>query len=176
MEKYELKPGEIIILREENCEYIKSDGDTPSGELMLTSKSIVFTKREGFPAVITGYEAFPIKDIQLYNGNPQVKCGKLLYINLLEIYMNSGEVLQFGIGLFKKKAVTLKWVDAIYELITGNSFTENDKSLRSRLINMASKLDNKEQVVKTCKSCGAPIKGIKGQFTQCEYCGSGMKL
>ena len=120
---------------------------------------------------------FPLKDIQVYNDNPQVKCGRFLWINTLEVIMKDGRVLQFGIGNFKKKSATLKWVDTIYEVLTDHSFTENDKSIRSRLINMASKIDKKEEVVvKTCKNCGAPIKGIKGQFSQCEYCGSGHKL
>ena len=176
MNGYQIKSGEIIVLRDDFSDYYPMEGGYFSGELMLTTEAIVFTKIKPLPREIIGYDVFPLKDIQMYNGAPQVKCDSSLGNNFLHIYMNNGTILKYGLGAWHKKSTTLKWVDAIYELATGNTFTENDKSLRTRLINMAFKRENNEQVVKTCKSCGAPIKGVKGQFSQCEYCGSGMKL
>ena len=193
MGAYAIKPGEVMILREDMVyDHRKSDNNFIKGELLLTTEALVFSKKNLFGKV-TDCEVYPVKDIQMYNGKPQAKLVSYFGMKNLEVYMSNGQVLKFGIGEGLSKGAVLKWVNAIFEVTTGHEYTEYDKSAYAipgmqAVANYAGGtidafkksfgLGTKEpeMVVKYCQNCGAQIKGRAGDIGKWEYCGSSQKL
>ena len=193
MGAYTLNPGEVMVLREETAyDHRKSDNDFVKGELLLTTEALVFSKKNLFGKV-TDCQVYPVREIQVFNGKPQAKLVSNFGIKNLEVYMANGEVLKFGIGEGFSKGGILKWVNAIYEIITGHEYTEFDKSAYAipgmqtvanyaggtidafkKSLGFGTK--EPEMVVKYCQNCGAQIKGRSGDIGKCEFCGSSQKL
>ncbi len=159
---------------------------------MLTTEAIVFNKKNMFGKT-TDYDVYPLRDIQMYNDKPQVKLGSEYGNKFLEIYMVDGKVLRFSIGSGITKGGILKWVNAIFEVITGHEYTEYDKSsyavpgIQTVANYAAGTIDafkksfgisrkEPEMVVKFCQNCGAQIKGRSGDIGKCNYCGSQQRL
>jgi len=193
MSEYSIQHGEVIVLREELVfDRRKNSINIPRGELMLTTNAIVFSRTNIFRK-ITDFEVFPLKNIQIFNDEPQVKVGSYSGMKYLEIYMTDGEILKFSIGEGITKGAVLKWVNAIYKVITGHEYTEYDKSAfalpgMQAVANYAGgtldvfkksfgfKKQAPEIVVKYCQNCGAQIKGRSGDIGRCNFCGSSQKL
>ena len=193
MDTYSITPDEVIVLREENVyDHSKSDNNFIRGELMLTTRALVFT-RKNIIGKVTNTQVYPLRNIQMYNGKPQAKLASSFGIKNLEIYLSSGEVLKYGIGEGFSKSGIIKWVNAIYEVITGHEYTEYDKSAYAipgmqTVANLAGgtfdafkksfgfRTNEPEMVVKYCQNCGAQIRGRAGDIGKCEYCGSRQKL
>ena len=193
MDAYAIKPGEIILLKEDQVfDHRRSDSNLSTGELMLTTNSLVFT-RKGMFNKIKSVEVFPVNDIQVYNGKPQAKLTSKLGMKNLEIYLANGEILRFGMGDGFSKGSIIKWVNAIFELLTGHEYTEYDKSayaipgiqtvanyvggtIDAFKKSLGLGVNEPEVVVKYCQNCGAQIKGRSGDIGKCDYCGSSQKL
>lgn len=193
MAAYSLKYGEVMLLREDTAyDHTHSDNDFTKGELLLTTEAIVFSKKNLF-GKITNCEVYPLKSIQVYKDEPQVKLVSKYGAKNLEIYLSNGQILRFGMGDGFTKGGILKWVNAIYEVITGHEKTEYDKSAYAipgmqAVANYAGgTIDafkkslgygtkKPEMVVKYCQNCGAQIKGRAGDIGKCEFCGSSQKL
>ena len=193
MGAYSVSHGEVILLREDTAyDHRRSDNNYVKGELLLTTEALVFSKKNLF-GKISDCEVFPLRTIQMYNGKPQVKLTSSFGMKNLEIYISDGQVLKFGIGEGFSKGVILKWINAIYEVLTGHEYTEYDKSAYAipgmqTIANYAGGtiyafkkslgygVKQPEMVVKYCQNCGAQIKGRAGELGKCEFCGSSQKL
>ncbi len=190
MSKFNLLPNESII--------IKSDRVMHGGlmasytdELILTNQNIVYISK-GMFGNTKSIQRFPINQIKMYNGEPQVIYGKQQNGSpQLEIYFMNGHKY-FAFQSSGKKEVT-RWVNAIYELLTGNRPSTNPegtssaipgteylaKTFKDTIDTFKSTFGVKtksntgvadEKVTKKCISCSAPLSGEKGQIVNCIYC------
>ena len=193
MDSYIIKPGEVVILREDIVyDHRKTNNNTKKGELILTTESQIFN-RKNIWGKVADTEVYPINEIQLYKEKPQVKITSVYGTKNLEIYLNNGQFLKFQIGDTYSRDAAVKWVNAIYELMTGHEYVEFDRSVYTipeieAIANFASGTINAfkkslgyavkqpEEVVKYCQNCGAQIKGYRGDIGTCEFCGSKQKL
>ncbi len=193
MDKYQIKPGEVMVLKEDNAyDRRKSDNSMIKGELLLTTDAIVFSKKNLF-GKISDVQVYPIKEIQIFNEKPQAKLESSLGVKNLVIYMSNGEILKFGIGEGLSKNGVLNWVNSIYEIITGHQYTEYDKSeyagagVKGMANFIGGSVDSfkkalgfgmkePEMVVRYCQGCGQQLKGRIGDIVKCEYCDSSQKL
>ncbi len=176
---YKTKPDEVIILREEYAYYNAGEIVYPTGELILTTESLAFsevtyskTRKDPLRNIV-----IPIEEIQVYDDKPQVKHISKITDNWIEIYTKGGEIYRFGIGMLRKRAKTVEWVNAIKKVATGRTVTEEKKGLFGKWIEEQDDVRHEPmEAIKTCKHCGAPIRGFSGRYAQCEYCGSGQRL
>lgn len=202
MSAYSIQPGEVIVLREETAyDHRKSKSNLHRGELLLTTKAIVFSKKSLFGKNID-CEVFSLKNIQMFDDNPQAKVYSAFGYYDLEVYMTNGDILKFGIGVGSSKNSAIEWVNAIYKVITGHEYMEYDKSsyaipgvqmladyasgtvdvlkkslgLKGQAPEFGFKRQKPEMVVKYCHNCGAQLKGRSGEVVKCAYCGSNQKL
>ena len=174
---YKTKPNDVIILREEYAYYDEGKTIYPTGELILTTSTLVFTEKNQFKKGHLCSVLLPLDEIQFYNDRPQIKRISKIGDNWIEIYTKNGEIHKFGIGIMRKKAKTMEWVNAIIECLTGQSINEDQKVIFGfKMKKEPAIVAEPMEVIKNCQCCGAPIKGFSGRFAQCEYCGSGQRL
>lgn len=176
---YKIKPDEVIVLREEYAYYNAGGIVYPTGELLLTTESLAFSevsysksRKDPLRNIV-----IPVEEIQVYDDKPQVKHISKITDNWIEIYTKSGEIYRFGVGMLRKKAKTVEWVNAIKKVATGHTVTEKKKGFFAKMTEEDDETGKEPiEAIKTCKHCGAPIKGFSGRYVQCEYCGSGQRL
>lgn len=190
---YQVDYDEVVVLKEDSVyDHTHSSNNFVKGELLLTSKALVFS-RKNMLGKVTNSQVYPLSSIAVLNEKPQVKLVSNFGIKDLEVLFTNGSSIKLGIGEGLSKASILKWVDAIYEVMTGHTYTEYDKSAYAlpgmkTIANYASgtvdafkrsfgvQSKEPEKVVKYCQNCGAQITGRAGDIGTCPYCGSKQKL
>ena len=119
MSKYVLKSGEEIILSQTRVsDRTKNNAGMATGKLILTSEALVYERKGAFGKDL-GFDAYPLNEIQVIDGEPQVKIGIRLGLKNLEVHLSDGKVLHFGLGTDNSSKSIRKWVNAIVKAITG---------------------------------------------------------
>ena len=81
MSKYVLKSGEEIILSQARVsDRTKNNAGMATGKLILTSEALVYERKGAFGKDL-GFDAYPLNEIQVIDGEPQVKIGIRLLIS-----------------------------------------------------------------------------------------------
>lgn len=188
MAKYNLKPNESVILKNDKVLYGSLMANF-TDELILTNLNLVLVKK-GLLGNAKSIHVFPLNQIKVFDGQAQMLLGKSRYGHpLMEVYLLNGHE-KFG---FNSKKETVKWISKINKIITGNEaeidtmpglaipgaeyFAETIKGTVDIFkgvmgISLKNSSEVTTQVAKKCTSCGAPLSGIKGQITSCHYCDS----
>ena len=182
-EELNLGPDEAIVLRMENVAYgegfpFPSDNNV----LILTTRNIVLLKKNLFGQTSDTIK-FPLSEIKVVNGVPQVRKGKIdIVTSALEVYFASGmERFQF-----EWDSDIDEWISHIVSLITGVPVKEKTTDdMLAEAMALAESIEapiekmrdifgikSTKQVSCKCPSCGATLTGIKGETTQCPYCGT----
>ena len=182
-EELNLGADEAVVLRIENVGY-GSTFPIPvnNSTLILTNKNLILLKKNLF-GQISDTIRFPLSDIKVVNGQPQVRKGQLdIVTHTLEVYFNTG-MESFR---FEWESDIDKWVAHIVSQITGvpvKEKTEEDmiaealqmaESLEAPIEKMRDIFGIKSTKIVSCKcpSCGAALTGLKGETAQCPYCGT----
>ncbi|MGM9683402.1 MAG: SHOCT domain-containing protein [Eubacteriales bacterium] len=123
MEHYQLQSDETVLYkgevikvdRNKKGSFMDSFSTPPTTELILTNKNIVLITRikKMFAKEQPNVEVFPLDDVKVYDGMPQVKHNK---INI-EIYLTSGEIYVD----FNSKLDALKFYQTAIQTLTGKS-------------------------------------------------------
>ena len=163
---------------------------TYTDELILTNQSIIYISK-GMLRNTKSVQRFPINQIKMYDNKPQVMLGKQSNGSpQLEIYFLNGQE-NFTFQSDGKKE-TIKWIDSIYQLLTGYSadIDSRDRPVIPRVEFVAETLkgtidtfkgafgiktekdvlETKSKIMKKCISCMAPISGMEGHTVRCIYC------
>ena len=186
MSEFTLLPGESVIKR---CDEVSRKGmDIPFGRkdiLILTNQYLVYMERSLLRKV-KSVDRYPLSDIVVTNGVPQVGLGKLGGMtSTLDIYLKTG---QMRIQMTWDSDVK-EWIDAITEVITGVKVERkgfmDDPFLTEGFLKVAENVDkamgkfrkafgikSTTQMSGNCPGCGAPIAGTEGETVQCPYCGT----
>lgn len=114
MENYALLPNEIVIF-EDNV-HIK--GSTTFDHLVLTNQRIIIicTEKKIFKKDTVTVMEFPVSDIKMYNGKPQVS----QKVDTVTIYFTSSTI----IATFSSFLKAAKFTTKATELITGEGFVK----------------------------------------------------
>lgn len=184
MEKVRLDPDEGMILRDssilhERGGFFDSQGD----ELMLTNKALVVVHKGVFGQVKESIR-FPLRQIKVINGIPQVFQGKSETGNCaLQVHCVHGiETFVLGKSDEEESEISLKaifslsgekrntetWRQAISDAVLAVYRGENP------IVEAPSPVPYSETPVpgatRKCIGCRAPISGSKGQKVRCLYC------
>lgn len=179
-ENIKLQPDESVILRADEIEY----GGPFSGgcELILTNKNIILN-RKGLLGLGAEVKNFPLSDIHMVNGEPQVALGKKSNVTTtLDVYFESG---MESFGFIWEKDVK-EWIASITEVMTGRKVEREDEfawvkdtlAMASTVEEAADKVRNifgiksNIEVSCNCPSCGAALTGTKGETKMCPFCGN----
>lgn len=183
---YTLGPDERVVLKGESGAYHGQRARVASSvELMLTNRNIVVTAI-GLLGKAKGHQCFPLDQVKVVDGLPQVRMEGNNPPNLLEVYFVSG-VETFG---FARKKELKEWASATTELVTGAA--GDAKPVRHRAIPGAAFVASSvkdtvltfsdswkrkpKEVTGSCSACGASISGAKKQVATCQFCGSDHQL
>jgi hypothetical protein len=194
MAHYNLQPNESFVLGSEHVHRGNS-----SGELVLTNLNLVFITSKGVFKTTYIPQLYPLNQIKIFNGKANVVAGKAGNIEIF--FVNGNESFRFWNTdtLFSDKKAekeAAKWVDAINQVLTGqasdisssgNSALTGTEFIAGSLkdtfdtvkgaFGIKGKNDKPpEKLAKKCNSCGAPISGVKGQVTRCQYCNADQQL
>jgi hypothetical protein len=185
MNEFTLLPGESVIKR---CDEVSLKGmNLPVGKkdiLILTNQYLVCIQRS-ILGKVKNVERYPLSDIVMTNGAPQVKLGKLNMNSTVDIYLKTGQLRIQMVWDSDAK----EWVDAITEVITGVKVERkgfmDDPFFTEGFLKMADNVDkamgkfrkafgikSTAQASGKCPGCGAPISGTEGETVQCPYCGT----
>ena len=185
MNEFTLLPGESVIKR---CDEVSLKGmNPPVGKkdiLILTNQYLVCIQRS-ILGKVKNVERYPLSDIVMTNGAPQVKLGKLNMNSTVDIYLKTGQLRIQMVWDSDAK----EWVDAITEVLTGVKVERkgfmDDPFLTEGFLKMADNVDkamgkfrkafgikSTAQASGKCPGCGAPISGTEGETVQCPYCGT----
>lgn len=186
MNKVNLQSNECVIRKSNK---VRHDGFMVSykHELILTNLNIIYVKKGMFGRTKDIW-TFPVNQIKMYEGKPQVLLGKQKDGSpSLEIYfLNRQEI--FG---FKRKNEVMKWIKSINQLLTeeATSATAGQfaipgtelvaETIKDTIASFKSILWNKtkdEKVSINCTACGASITGYKGKNVKCNYCDTFQKI
>lgn len=186
--KYDLRPDEVVLLRDEHVEHAGS-GSSYSHELLLTNLNLVLLKK-GFFGGSKGVFKFPLNEIKVYDQQAQAVLGKASNGSaVLDVYFRNGQE-QFAFGSGGKKKIN-EWVSKISQVVTGESGPQAGGRvlpgaevvagvLKDTLVvfktRLGSKSDGPVKVAGKCAGCGAPLAGLQGKAITCEYCGSAQQL
>jgi|GEM_PF-1989312 len=196
---YQLQPDEWVVSKTGIGAY---HGSRPTvgltkTELVLTSRNIlvVSVNMTGKPK---GVRYFPLEQVRVIDGRPQVFASGGLGNNLLEVHFQNGQE-SFG---FSSKTELHDWVENISKLLTrrsdeistttdlstsgvssgGDQLKDTVDQVRA-LLGLASgkhrkgiTTSNPDRAARKCASCSAPIAGIAGRVVRCEYCQSDQLL
>ncbi len=123
MERYHLQPNEVVLFKghvTKNNEYkeatvVNPFSSSPITELLLTNLNIVLTSidKKMFAKEDINIEIFPLSEIKIYNGIPQIKQSN----TFVELYLMSKE-LYFN---FESIFDATKCVQAVRKVLTGKS-------------------------------------------------------
>lgn len=198
MAKINFQPNECIVVQEVRAAHggvmaIYTD------ELMLTNFNLYCVSKGMFGNTKRTF-CWPLNQIKIYNGKPQVLTGKLSNgTATLDIYFQNG-CESFNFQSKNEKTIN-QWKKEIFSILIGDSnlgsdvFEEDDdeidpdspigqvkeawNDLKSQF---GIKTTNKKKTVisaaqpesimvnKKCISCSAPLIGKKGQMVHCKYC------
>lgn len=190
---YTLQPNESIIMKSGRITH----GGLMIGytdELVLTNLNIILIEKGVFGNV-KNIKYFPINQIKVYNGKPQVILTKQQNgFPKMEVYLLNGQDA-FG---FESKKEAEKWINNINQLFSGTSEGYDDTEskaipgvefvadvLKDTFDTFAGAFGFKsktkanatqEKIAKKCSSCGSQISGTKGQVIRCQYCDSDQQL
>ncbi|MFQ7473221.1 MAG: hypothetical protein ACLRLX_03340 [Anaerovoracaceae bacterium] len=195
MSDFILEPNEFIVFKAESV----SRGEvfnTASNELVLTTQNIVYIKRGIFNKVKEAVK-FPLNEIKMYDGEPQVMINRANYNRQVDIYfLNGNESFSF-LSVTAKKDMAV-FVNEISRIITGHDsykLDEHDflsipvpgvdnmidvfkgtvdvfKDAFGIPVNEKPVRKKPRKITKQCPSCSAPITGFEGESACCEYCGT----
>lgn len=189
MAKYNLLPNESLILKSEN---VKHGGMMASfsDELILTNLNIIHISK-GFFGNVKDVVRYPVNQIKIYNGEPQVILSKQQGgTNQLDIFFQNGQK-SFEFQSSGKKEI-IQWINAIYKLLTGKEYSvatsaipgteyvaktlkdtvdvfKNVFGIKNKTNEIGLKTTS-VKVTKKCISCSAPLSGVQGQVVRCIYC------
>ncbi len=183
-DEFTLQPGEEVIKRSDEVGIGKEGMFNGTGNsLILTNQSLVLITRGMFHKV-KDVQRFPLSDIVVSNGQPQVKMGKMdLVTKTLDVYFQSGE-MRFR---FNFDDEIKDWIAEITEVITGQKVERKseDEEFFGEIAAMADSVSHavgslkkafgiksKEMLSGTCSGCGASLTGHEGETVQCPYCGT----
>ena len=189
MAKYNLQPNEVVVLTESNVMHggmmaVYTD------ELMLTNLNLVLTKK-GILGNGKGVLTFPISQIKVWEGRAQAIAGKARNgTPVLDVFfVNGQERFSFQSGGKRKIA---EWSNRINEVVTrtaapapqagaalpgaevvAGALADTFKVFKGRF---GSGSQAPAQVSGKCRSCGAPVSGVRNQPVTCGYCGTAQQL
>jgi hypothetical protein len=189
--KYELQRDEAIV---DSHDRVHHGGGPPmyNDQLILTNKNLVLVKN-GIRSRSRGTFAFPLNQIKLFDGNAQVRVGKLWNgTPALEVYFLNGQEV---IGFERAKDVGA-FAQSINRLITGLDAPPNSlggvASITNALVGQVDTLKgmlgiapskpgtypagSANRVAGQCYACGAPLAGTQGRVATCSYCDTPVQL
>ena len=184
MAEYVLDSDEAVILQESGAHLM------PSGtvDLILTNKNIIqIYENSGFFRNEKIVEKYPLLDLKILNGKPNVRVGKNRNNETqLELYFSSYERKYVMDGIFTESNWASAITKAYKQRVAEVERSENgDGKVSAILNNVKDKISNfnininkKEAPRKTCKCprCGAELTGPKGTEIHCEYCNAIVKI
>jgi ribosomal protein S27E len=187
---YNLEADEYVILT--SVSVYKNEGGMftglPTGELMLTNKAIVFS-RKGLTGKVKDYERFPLSTVKVFEDRAQARLGvSSSNAPTLDVYFTNGQAS----FVFRSKSEVIKWVNEINMLLTGNNAISADTANSVLAIPGAeaiasavagtidvfknafdrSRRESAEPVSVKCPSCSGVVHGRRGDSVPCPYCGS----
>ncbi len=190
MAEYTLQRDEVVILKDLLAGYGPKTLNLSRYELVLTNQKLILLKKNsalGGLASAKEDRTFPIDQIKMFNGQPQVV---LIGRTELEIQFVSGpESFRFHVN----KAAA-KWVEQIHLLATGRESEVALSNERAGVVGVSdiaketfgtlmgrsgAKLPTSEPLMRvagTCNQCGAPIEGFKDRVATCTYCGTAQRV
>ena len=154
---------EIVLLKEDS---VAHDGVMAlyTDELILTNKKIICQHKGMLGGNKTTY-FYPLYQLKAYNGEPQVKFGKLSNgIACLDLYLLNGEE-HFTFSR-RNKATIQKWIDEIRKIFCTVVSTKKGVSVDNNPFIAPFK---EAGVMAYCTRCGAQLK-YGARF--CDVCGS----
>ncbi len=184
-EEFTLQPDETVIKRCDEVGVGKGGMmSTKSDTLILTNQCLILIVKSMFHKV-KDVQRYPLSDIVVSNGQPQVKVGKPdIVTHTLDVYFKTGE-MQFR---FEWEDEIKEWVAAITSVITGApmsapqddmaEFAGDITAMADSVSHAVGKLKrtfgikSNEIVSGTCSGCGASLSGHEGETIQCPYCGT----
>lgn len=170
MSVYELDEDEAVILQATGV--YASNG---SVDLILTNKNIIQINM-GFWGNPTNSDKYPLDDIRILNGKPNIIIGKYEKgSKCLEIFLMNGKLGYKFKGAFEIN----KWANAI-EKAHKDRMAEIKKSQKGDKGTLADSVKGTiERLIPTknaqskyckCSRCGAELTGLKGEQVTCDYC------
>lgn len=182
-EELRLEPQEAVIMRMEKVGYGKSFLlPANNNELILTNRNLILIRKN-----LLGKREetlyFPISEIRMADGHPQVRKGKADHMtHTLDVYMND-KMESFR---FEWESDIDEWIAQIDSVVTGEPVkrkTEADmiaeamaivETIEEPIEKMKGILGIKsdKEVSCRCPSCGASLIGLKGETQKCPYCGT----
>lgn len=187
---YSMQASEVVLLKDDCVAH--AGRSSYSDELILTNLNLVVLKKKGMFGSAKEVRTFPVDQIKVYNGQAQALIGKSRHgSDLLEVYFLGGqETFAFQSGGKKKLNA---WIAKINESVTGEQAPTHQAGamavpgaemvagvLRDTLGVFKTRLGSKPaspmKAAGKCGGCGAPVTGLQGQTTTCEYCGSAQQL
>lgn len=180
-DRIDLDRDEVIFLMCERVQY----GNMHAGfgsTLALTNKNLVLIKK-GFFGATKETIRFPLEDIKIYNGEPQVSVRRASSgYPVLDVFFTSGQESFY----FELKLTAVKWAEKITEVVTGAKATPSKatryiipgteiiaKTLKGTIDTYKDALGitkKEEHVSCQCPACCASVEGVKGETVQCPYC------
>lgn len=180
-EGLKLNPGEAVVKKSEKIGY-GSRLSGGSNDLVLTNESLILVRKNLFGKV-KDVIRFPVREIRVVNGQVQALLGKADNVTpTLDVYFASGQE-SFH---FTWETDVEEWIDSRNELVMGQKPVRKNRddwvtetlafaeSVAGTITRVKSALGIKEteQVSCSCPACGASLTGIRGDTTQCPYCGT----
>ena len=182
-----LNPDEVVLHQGTGVSRGKvTFGVSKRNDLILTNQAILFVKKNLFGKAVE-VTRFPLSDLRVVNGKVQAVPGKLDIVTpSLDLYFQSG-VERFG---FDFESDVKEWIRKITSAVTGEEIPEEDPfawvqstaamaetaAAAVNKVKDAFGIKSKEEVAVKCPSCGASLKGIRGETAQCPYCESYVKF
>jgi hypothetical protein len=194
--KYTLQSDEWVVLESEPGAHVLAPKGLLRQPLNTTTQTIVLTNRNmilvstGITGRSKGARYFPLNQIKIANGHPQIVTNSRAGSNLLEIHFQSG-VETFA---FRRKKELRAWLENISKLLAGDTQdvgVARDKAIPGVAYVAGSLKDTfgavrtslgldsgsrTAQVAGKCAACGAPISGHTGDVVRCSYCDSDQQL
>lgn len=199
MAGFEFGPDEYVVLK---AQEVKLDASgfsrsmSRSSELMLTNRNIVYS-RKGITGKVKGYDVYPLANIRLVDGRPQVRLDSSEFMEeKLEVSFKDG-LVSFVFGSLDNKKEIREWIGEIFRLVTGEEASEealgkgkveeffDEENLADSVGRIfgsfQNALDRKRReaagdVSMRCPSCNASVKGRPGDTVECPFCGSYITL
>lgn len=192
MEDYQLRSDEQIVYRCSSVLHSKwMEGS--SHELVLTSENLIVVNR-GFFGAVKGDTVFPLRDIEIFDGQVQAVPTRKSNLSYLDIYFKD-RPRQF---IFQDRREAKFLAEKINQVITGTPASRNtlDTSATAKVADTvkdtvdtfkkafgfgvaapaAAVAHRPLTVAGDCVSCGAPISGKQGRATICSYCDTPTQL
>jgi hypothetical protein len=175
MLKFDLKPDEYVVIKSEEVHHGGPISSFTDG-LVLTNQNLILVSRGVFGNT-KSVERFPLGDVKYIDGRVQAVATD----RALEVYfMDRHESFEF-----RSKREAKDWAKRVGDVIQGNPDLRpaKDRALPGVEVAAAAVKDTIDalrrpftmkqprQVAKTCKGCGAAIKGAARSVVLCDHCG-----